>query len=132
LLDAPPPTPDNPVQHDLRDVLRPRSYRALCLHQEVDRRVGPEQGRLILHASREGFAAQAGHDLTIEMTRWSGRLRAGVNPAASELTGTVDIGSMRIADGTGGIKPLSELDKREILQNARICSKSHACDHAPL
>jgi hypothetical protein len=78
---------------------------------EVDRWVGPEQGRLILHASR--------HDLTIEMTRWPGRLRAGVNPAVSELTGTVDMGSTRIADGTGGIKPLSELDERAILQNAR-------------
>jgi polyisoprenoid-binding protein YceI len=86
---------------------------------EVDRRIGPEHGRLVVHTTREGLAAQAGHDLTIEMTRWSGRLRAGTKPAASELTVTVDMRSMRIAGGTGGIKPLSGLDKREILHNAR-------------
>ena len=63
--------------------------------------------------------AQVGHDLTIEMTRWSGRLRLGAHPATSELTVTVDMGSMRIVDGTGGITPLSERDKHEILRNAR-------------
>jgi polyisoprenoid-binding protein YceI len=86
---------------------------------EVDRRIGPEHGRLLLYTSREGFAAQAGHDLTIEMTRWSGRVRVGVDPAASELTVTVDMGSMRIVDATGGVMPLSERDKREILRNGR-------------
>jgi polyisoprenoid-binding protein YceI len=86
---------------------------------EVDRQIGPEHGRLILHTSREGVAAQAGHDLTIEMTRWSGRLRVGVDPAASELTVTVEMGSMRIVDGTDGIKPLSEREKHEIIRNAR-------------
>jgi polyisoprenoid-binding protein YceI len=86
---------------------------------EADRQIGPEHGRLILHTSREGVAAQAGHDLTIEMTRWSGRLRTRVSPVVSELTVTVDMGSMRIVEGTGGITPLSERDKREILSNAR-------------
>jgi polyisoprenoid-binding protein YceI len=86
---------------------------------EVDRQIGPENGRLILHTSREGVAAQAGHDLTIEMTRWSGRLQVGIDPAASELTVTVEMGSMRIVDGTGGIKPLSEQEKHEIIRNAR-------------
>lgn len=60
-----------------------------------------------------------GHDLTIEMIKWSGRLRIGVGPAASELTVSVDMGSMRIIDGTGGVKPLSEREKSEILRNAR-------------
>ena len=86
---------------------------------EVDRLIGPADGRLILHTSREGVAAQAGHDLTIEMTRWSGRLQVGVDPAAGELTVTVEMGSMRIVDGTGGIKPLSEREKLEIIRNAR-------------
>lgn len=85
----------------------------------MDRQIGPQHGHLILHMSREGVAAPAGHDLTIEMTRWSGRLRVGVDPVASELTVTVDMGSMRIVGGTGGITPVSERDKREILRNAR-------------
>ena len=86
---------------------------------EVDRQIGPQNGRLTVHTSREGVVARAGHDLTIEMTRWSGRLRVGAHPAASELTVTVDMGSMRIVEGTGGITPLSERDKPEILRNAR-------------
>jgi polyisoprenoid-binding protein YceI len=86
---------------------------------EVDRRIGPRNGRLTVHTSRAGVVAQVGHDLTIEMTRWSGRLRLGAHPATSELTVTVDMGSMRIVDGTGGITPLSERDKHEILRNAR-------------
>jgi polyisoprenoid-binding protein YceI len=86
---------------------------------EVDRQIGPENGRLTVHTSREGVVARAGHDLTIEMTRWSGRLRLGAHPATSELTVTVDMGSMRIVEGTGGITPLSERDEHEILGNAR-------------
>jgi polyisoprenoid-binding protein YceI len=86
---------------------------------EVDRQIGPQHDHLILHTSREGVAARVGHDLTIEMTRWSGRLRVGDNQVASELSVTVDMGSMRIVEGTGGIAPLSEREKREILRNAR-------------
>ena len=37
----------------------------------------------------------------------------------SEMTVTVDMGSMQVVGGTGGIRPLSERDKREILGNAR-------------
>jgi polyisoprenoid-binding protein YceI len=81
--------------------------------------IGPRSGQLILYTSREGVAAQVGHDLTIEMTRWSGRLLAGPDPAASELTVTVDMGSMRILEGTGGLAALSDGEKREILRNAR-------------
>jgi len=32
--------------------------------------LGPDQGRIILRTFRDGLAAQAGHDLTIEATRW--------------------------------------------------------------
>ena len=60
-----------------------------------------------------------GHDLTIEMTGWSGRLRVELDPAASQLTVTVDMGSMHIVEGTGGLAALSDREKREILRNAR-------------
>ncbi len=81
--------------------------------------IGPRQGTLILYTSREGVAAHVGHDLTIEMTRWSGRLRVGSDPAASELTVTVDMGSMHIVEGAGGLAALSDGEKRKILRNAR-------------
>lgn len=85
----------------------------------ADRRIGPEHGRLLVQTSREGLAAHAGHDLTIELTRWSGRLRLGADAAATELAVTVDMGSMRITGATGGLTPLSEREKGEILRNAR-------------
>lgn len=85
----------------------------------VDRNIGPEHGRLILRTSREGVAARVGHDLTIEMSTWSGRLRIGLEPATIALTVTVDMGSMRIVGGAGGLKPLAEREQREILRNAR-------------
>jgi polyisoprenoid-binding protein YceI len=83
------------------------------------RLIGPRQGSLILYTSREGVAAHVGHDLTIEMTNWSGRLRVGPDPAASELIVTVDMGSMHIVEGIGGLAALSDGEKREILRNAR-------------
>jgi polyisoprenoid-binding protein YceI len=86
---------------------------------EADRPIGPPHGRLVLCTSREGVAALTGHDLTIEMARWSGRLRFGVDRVATALSVTVDMGSMRVISGTGGIAPLSEQDKREIIRNAR-------------
>jgi polyisoprenoid-binding protein YceI len=72
-----------------------------------------------LYTSREGVAARVGHDLTIEMTKWWGRVRVGPDPAADELTVTVDMGSMHIVEGTGGLAALSDGERREILRNAQ-------------
>jgi hypothetical protein len=35
-------------------------------------RLGPEWGQLLVHTTRTGLGAKAGHDLTIEVTRWHG------------------------------------------------------------
>ncbi|MBP2320034.1 polyisoprenoid-binding protein YceI [Kibdelosporangium banguiense] len=82
-------------------------------------RIGPEHGRLLLRTGRQGVAAQAGHDLTIEMTRWSGELVLADVLTESTLHVTVETGSLRVLEGTGGLKPLSERDKREIGLTAR-------------
>ena len=37
-------------------------------------RLVPDNGRIVLRTSRDGLAATAGHDLTIEAPRWSGEL----------------------------------------------------------
>jgi polyisoprenoid-binding protein YceI len=80
--------------------------------------IGPESGTLFLHTTRQGLAAQAGHDLTIEVTSWSGTVTMGDDLAGATLEVTIDMGSFRVISGTGGVKPLSERDKREILSNA--------------
>lgn len=81
--------------------------------------VGPDRGRLLLHTSRVGLAASAGHDLTIEVGRWSGEVRVADEVSASSVDITVQLPTLRVVAGTGGVKPLSERDKREIAQNAR-------------
>jgi polyisoprenoid-binding protein YceI len=81
--------------------------------------VGPDRGSLILHTKRQGLAATAGHDLTIDVTRWSGEIEVGDDPAGSTVSVTVETGSLEVREGSGGVKPLSERDKREIAATIR-------------
>lgn len=81
--------------------------------------IGPDHGRLLLHTGRKGLAAQAGHDLTIEVTRWSGELVLAEDVTQSSMTVTAELGSLRVLEGTGGAMPLSDRDKREIASTAR-------------
>jgi hypothetical protein len=81
-------------------------------------RLGPDNGRIILKTSRAGLAARAGHDLTIEITRWSAQVEVPDEDAGGVTAATVsaqlDLGSLTIREGTGGAKPLSDRDRGEI------------------
>lgn len=81
--------------------------------------MGAGTGRLLLRTGRQGFAGAAGHDLEIEATRWSGRVTVAEDLAGSSVELTIDTGSLRVNAGTGGVKPLSDRDKREILSITR-------------
>jgi polyisoprenoid-binding protein YceI len=81
--------------------------------------LGPGRGRIVLHTSRDGLAAQAGHDLTIEIGRWSGQLTVGDDLTPAGLEVRIDLGSLIVREGTGGIKPLTDRDRREIAVTAR-------------
>jgi polyisoprenoid-binding protein YceI len=74
--------------------------------------LGPDSGRLTLRTYRSGLAAQAGHDLTIDVTRWSGSVDSG------RLDATIDLTSLAIREGHGGIKPLTDRDRRDIAGQA--------------
>ena len=80
---------------------------------------GTDNGRIILRTFRDGLAAQAGHDLTIEAVRWSGELVVAPDLTPASLTVTVDLGALVVRAGTGGIKSLTDRDKREIAVSAR-------------
>lgn len=86
-------------------------------------RLGPECGRLILKTTRAGLAAKAGHDLTLEVTRWSahvavpGEDQGGL--AAATLSAEADLGSLATREGVGGAKPLAQADRDEIDKTAR-------------
>jgi len=80
---------------------------------------GTDRGRIVLRTFRDGLAAQAGHDLTIEVTRWSGELTVADDLSPSELTVRIDMSSLEVRTGTGGLKPLTGRDRREIAVTAR-------------
>ena len=81
-------------------------------------RLGPDSGRVVIETSRAGLAARAGHDLTIEVTRWSARVAVPAEgdggPAAATISAELDLGSLEVREGTGGAIPLTDRDRREI------------------
>lgn len=73
-----------------------------------------------MKTGRAGLAARAGHDLTIEITRWSARVTVpddGVG--AAQISAELDLGSLAVREGTGGAKPLTDKDRRDIAGTAR-------------
>ncbi|TMR88332.1 YceI family protein [Nonomuraea basaltis] len=77
--------------------------------------LGPESGRLQINTTRTGLGAKAGHDLTIEVTRWRGEAMVDTaDPANSWVTVEVDAESLEVRKGTGGVKPLTSSDRAEI------------------
>jgi polyisoprenoid-binding protein YceI len=83
-------------------------------------RLGTQSGgRIVLHTYRDGLAATAGHDLLIDLPRWSGELTVDENGTVQALEARIDVGALVIREGTGGLKPLSDRDRREIATTAR-------------
>jgi polyisoprenoid-binding protein YceI len=72
---------------------------------------GPDNATLRIRTGRTGGAAKAGHDLLIEVESWQATLDREGQPA---LTLTADSRSLRVLEGTGGVKSLSENDKADI------------------
>lgn len=81
--------------------------------------LGPDRGQIILHTAREGMASSAGHDLTIEVRQWSGDLTVNDDLSPASLEVRIDIGSLAVLEGTGGLKPLTDKDRHEIGVTAR-------------
>lgn len=81
---------------------------------------GPPAGRLLLKTSRSGMGRRVGHDLTIEVTRWSARAFVDTaEPANSSVTAEIEVDSFEVKEGTGGVKALTPADHAEILKNIR-------------
>lgn len=91
---------------------------------------GPSAGRLLVKTSRAGLGRKVGHDLTIEATRWSGSavVVAG-DQGKSSVAVTVETGSLRVQEGTGGLKPLSDADKAEIERVLEGEALLHTAEH---
>jgi polyisoprenoid-binding protein YceI len=77
---------------------------------------------VLVNTKRAGLAARAGHDLTIEITQWSARVTvpdSDAGFAAATVTAELDLGSLAVRTGTGGAKPLTDRDRKDILGTAK-------------
>jgi hypothetical protein len=75
--------------------------------------LSPADGTLTVLTGKGGAAAKAGHNLTIEVTRWSGRIDVG---DGIRMSLTADPRSLRVVEGHGGMSPLDDDDKQGISQ----------------
>jgi polyisoprenoid-binding protein YceI len=82
--------------------------------------LGPDSGRLVIKTTRAGLAAKAGHDLTIEITKWSADISVPDGDlSAAKVTAELDLNSLAVREGTGGARPLSDSDRRDIESTMR-------------
>ncbi len=80
---------------------------------------GPSNGTLCVKIDREGMAKKMGHDLRLDVADWSADVTVDAdNPANSQMTVTADIRSFVVASWSGGVKPMTDGDKKDIKKNA--------------
>ncbi len=89
---------------------------------EIDQRAGD----LTLHTGRAGVGSRVGHDLTLRVGRWSAQADLDDAGDLSALRLVAALDSLEVLRGDGGLKPLSEKDKKTILANAMDTMKARA------
>jgi polyisoprenoid-binding protein YceI len=78
-------------------------------------RLEPAAGRLLLKTGRTGLGRRAGHDLTIEATRWHADVVVNTaDPGQSSVAVTIEADSLQVREGAGGLKPLTDADRADI------------------
>ncbi|MGZ4166609.1 MAG: YceI family protein [Solirubrobacteraceae bacterium] len=78
--------------------------------------LGPEDGKLLVRTGKGGAASKAGHNLVIRVDRWGATAQLADDLAQSVLELNADSTSFTVLEGTGGIKSLSDEEKRSIPQ----------------
>jgi polyisoprenoid-binding protein YceI len=73
--------------------------------------LGPQDGTLTVRTGRKGAASKAGHDLRLEVTSWQATLDLSGSPSMSL---TADARSLKVREGTGGVKSLDADDMANI------------------
>ncbi|MCU1588706.1 MAG: YceI family protein [Frankiales bacterium] len=80
-------------------------------------RVDQENGELTLRTGRQGVGSKVGHDLTIRVGQWSAEATVDGN-VVFDLRVVADLTSLQVVTGDGGLKPLTDKDRKTILSNA--------------
>lgn len=91
-------------------------------------RLTSDSGELLVKTGRTGMGRRAGHDLVIEVTRWHGEVTlVGAEPESSRVSVEVDVDSLEVREGLGGVKPLTDKDRAEIKKTLRdiLDSETH-------
>ncbi|MGH8982181.1 MAG: YceI family protein [Acidimicrobiales bacterium] len=77
--------------------------------------LGPHCGTVRLRTYRQGLAARAGHDLVLEASAWQGNVVVPDDPGATPTVFVeIDLRSLHVIEGSGGVKPLTDGDKEDI------------------
>jgi polyisoprenoid-binding protein YceI len=85
-------------------------------------------GELLIRTGVAGPAAAVGHRLTLAMRRWQATTQWDSDePVAAELT--VDVGSLEVVRGEGGVTPLSGPEKMIVRRNALGALNSRKFPH---
>jgi polyisoprenoid-binding protein YceI len=87
---------------------------------EGSHELGPASGSLLVKTARSGLGRRAGHDLTLEVTRWSGQASIDpAEPANSAVNAEIEVASLEVREGTGGVLALTGSDRDEIAKIIR-------------
>jgi polyisoprenoid-binding protein YceI len=79
--------------------------------------LGPADGTLRVKTGRQGMASKVGHDLTLEASNWKATVTIDAEAGQSEVQATIEPRSLEVISATGGAKPVSEKDKKDIVKN---------------
>lgn len=77
-----------------------------------------DDSHLHIRTTTSGPMVSMGHDLTLAFD-WNGELDLADTPAGSSLRVTADLRTMQIVSASGGAKPLSDSDRKQILTNGQ-------------
>jgi polyisoprenoid-binding protein YceI len=79
--------------------------------------LGPSDGKVRVKTGRQGMASKVGHDLTLEAGNWKATVVVDGDPSRSEVQATIEPRSLEVTAATGGAKPVSDKDKKDIKKN---------------
>lgn len=79
--------------------------------------LGPADGTVRVKTGRQGMASKVGHDLTLEAGNWKATLTVDGDPSRSAVQATIEPRSLEVTAATGGAKPVSDKDKKDIKKN---------------
>jgi YceI-like domain len=67
-----------------------------------------------VHTYREGLAQRVGHDLVIDVGQWEATVEVDDRGTPTAIALHADPRSLRVRDGRGGVKPLTDSDRADI------------------